>query len=207
MIHKPFYSKFTTFLLVNFMFALKHLNAQSGEADTTDNQVFQRWNYKVMDVSNRIATTYNADYYTVESFVWAALEYEEQIGIPATVVIGIAVYESSFTSYLFQHSGNPFGIKAGKDWAGPTFTKHDDGADTPFRMYISPEEAVLDFGQFIRARNWYNDARVCPRSDYRCVVEGLKKTDFEPGYSSNPEWDERLLEIIERLELQGLSAR
>jgi flagellum-specific peptidoglycan hydrolase FlgJ len=207
MIHKPFFSNFATFLLVNFIFASKHLNAQSGESDSTDNSVFKQWNDKVVDASARISTTYNADYYTVESFVWAALEYEAQIGIPATVVVGIAVYESSFTSYLFQHSGNPFGIKAGGDWTGPTFTKHDDGADTPFRMYISPEEAVLDFGAFIQARSWYNDARVCPRSDYRCVVEGLKKTDNEPGYSSNPEWDERLIEIIEKLGLQGLSAR
>ncbi|MCE7924621.1 MAG: hypothetical protein DYG98_16355 [Haliscomenobacteraceae bacterium CHB4] len=205
MIHKPFSSSFTTFLLMNFFLVTKHLNAQSGENDT-NSSLTTTLNESIHDISLRIANTYGADIYTVEPYVEAAVLYEDQIGIPASVVIGIAVYESSFKSYLFQHSGNPFGIKAGKDWAGPVFIKHDDGADTPFRMYISPEEAVLDFGRFIRARHWYDDARVCPRYDYRCVVEGLKKTDLEPGYSTNPEWDEKVIEVIERLGLQGLSA-
>ena len=203
--NKSFSSNVATFLLMNFLFALKHLNAQPGEADSTDNNAFRQWNDKVMDVSNRISTTYDADYYTVESFVWAACEYEKQIGIPATVVIGIAVYESSFKSDLFQHSGNPFGIKAGRDWTGPTFPKFADGENTDFRMYISPEEAVLDFGAFVRARGWYKDALSCSRDNYKCVVNGLKKTDTEPGYSTNPEWDTRLIEIIEKLELQDLS--
>ena len=116
--NKSFSSNFATFLLMNFLFALRHLNAQSGEADSTDNNAFRRWNDKVMDVSNRIAKAYNADYYTVESFVWAACEYEDKTGIPASVVVGIAVYESSFTSDLFLHSGNPFGIKAGRGPSG-----------------------------------------------------------------------------------------
>ncbi|GAB4492739.1 MAG: hypothetical protein OHK0019_15220 [Saprospiraceae bacterium] len=206
MIHKPFAPNFTTFLLMNFFFVTKHLNAQSGENDS-NSTVTTTLHESIHDISVRIANTYGADVYTVESYVEAAVAYEDQIGIPASVVIGIAVYESSFTSYLFQHSGNPFGIKAGKDWTGPTFTKHDDGADTPFRMYISPEEAVLDFGKFIQSRRWYDDARACPRSDYRCVVEGLKKTDAEPGYSTNPAWGDKVIEMIERLNLQALSER
>ncbi len=203
--NSQFSSNITTFLLVNFLFALRHLNAQSNENNSTDGQPQEQLDKKVMDVSARIAATYGADFYTVESYVWAAVENEDEIGIPASVVIGIAVYESSFKSELFLHSGNPFGIKAGKEWKGPTYTKHDDGADTPFRVYISPEEAVLDFGQFVQARGWYKDALACSKSDYRCVVDGLKKTDSEPGYSTNPAWGDKVIEMVEKLGLQALS--
>lgn len=200
-----FSSNFTTVLLMNFFLITKHLYAQNGETDEFS-ILYEYANDNTGDVSERISTTYGADAYTVESFVQAAVAQESETGLPASVVIGIAVYESGFNSYLFQHSGNPFGIKAGKDWTGPVFSKWDDGEETPFRIYISPEEAVQDLGRFVQARGWYADALACPASDYACVVEGLKKTDTEPGYSTNPEWDERVIEIIERLGLQELSA-
>jgi len=38
------------------------------------------------------------------------------------------------------------------------------------------------------------------------VVDGLKKTDTEPGYSTNPQWDEKVVEMIEKLGLQTLAA-
>lgn len=202
---KPFSSNLATFLLLNFLFALKHLQAQADDADS-NNGIYERLNDNILDVSARIARLYGADVGTVESYVRAAVNYEQEIGIPATVVVGIAVYESSFNSYLFQNTGNPFGIKAGKDWLGPTFSKWDDGAETPFRVYDSPEEAVLDFGDFIQARGWYADALACPSDDYVCVVDGLKKTQSEPGYSTNPAWGYRVIEVIEKLGLQTLSA-
>lgn len=205
--NKPFASNFTATLLMNFFFVLKYSSAQQSEPDLNDTDTQLAMNTNIHDVSYQIATMYGADVNTVEPYVQAAVNYEDEIGIPASVVIGIAVYESSFKSYLFQNTGNPFGIKAGKDWTGPTFSKHDDGADTPFRVYSSAEEALLDFGAFVRARGWYADALTCPRYDYVCVVDGLKKTDAEPGYSTNPVWDERVIETIEKLGLQALSAR
>ena len=205
--NKPFASNFTATLLMNFFFVLKYSTAQQSEPDLTDSNVPASMSVDVHHVSRQIATLYGADPGTVESSVQAAVDYEDETGISAAVVIGIAVYESSFTSYLFQHSGNPFGIKAGKDWTGPTFSKWDDGEETPFRVYISPEEAVLDFGEFIRARGWYADALACPNGDYVCVIDGLKRTDTEPGYSMNPQWDEGVLGVIEKVGLGELAAR
>lgn len=205
--NRQFASNFTATLLMNFFFVLKYSSAQQDEPDLNENSVQVTTGANIHDISYQIATLYKADVNTVESYVQAAVNYEDEIGIPATVVIGIAVYESSFNSYLFQNTGNPFGIKAGGDWTGPTFSKWDDGEETPFRVYNSPEEALLDFGLFIKSRGWYADALSCSSDDYVCVVDGLKKTETEPGYSSNPEWDEKVVAMIEKLGLQALAAR
>ena len=205
--NRQFASNFTATLLMNFFFVLKYSSAQQDEPDLNENSIQATTGANIHDISYQIATMYGADVGTVESYVQAAVTYEDQIGIPASVVIGIAVYESSFNSYLFQNTGNPFGIKAGRDWTGPTFSKWDDGEETPFRVYNSPEDALLDFGLFIKSRGWYADALSCSSDDYVCVVDGLKKTDTEPGYSTNPEWDEKVVAMIEKLGLQALAAR
>jgi flagellum-specific peptidoglycan hydrolase FlgJ len=155
-------------------------------------------------VSNRIATLYGADEQVVESFVQAAVALERNSGVSASVVIAIAIHESSFTSPLFLKTGNPFGIKASNPWTGQTFTKWHDGEATSFRVYDSPEEAVTDFGKFVAGRTWYSDALTCSIDDYSCVLDGLKKTPTEPGYSMNPEWDEAVTRIIEKLDLYVL---
>jgi flagellum-specific peptidoglycan hydrolase FlgJ len=201
--NSPCYFNFSSAFLTAFLFATEKLTSQSDDSSTF--KVNYPYENNVQTLSANIAAQYSADAATVESYVQAAINSEDKIGIPAAVIIGIAVYESSFTSHLFLNSRNPFGIKAGKDWTGPTYTIHDDGADTPFRVYGSAEEAIADFGAFIRARGWYADALACPSDDYKCVVDGLKKTDAEPGYSTNSDWDEKVIEMIEKLGLQDLS--
>lgn len=158
-------------------------------------------------VSARIASMYNADVETVERYLQAAVNLESRVGIAAPVVIAIAIHESSFKSALFLSSGNPFGIKASKPWVGPTFSKWHDGEETKFRVYASPEEAIWDLGNFIKSRPWYADVFDCPADDARCVIDALKKTEYELGYSMNPNWDEAIMAIIEKLGLQALATR
>lgn len=161
----------------------------------------------VQIVAARIATLYNVNASIVEPYVQAAVSLESGIGIAAPVVIAIAIHESSFKSPLFAAAGNPFGIKADKSWEGSTFSKWHDGKVTKFRVYESAEAAVLDFGNFVKSRKWYADALSCPMDDYPCVVNGLRKTAYEPGYSLNPKWDEAILGIIEKFELQTVAVR
>lgn len=158
-------------------------------------------------ISARIATLYRVDTSVVERYVQAAVNLESRIGIAAPVVIAIAIHESSFKSLLFIEAGNPFGIKASLPWVGPTFSKWDDGAETKFRVYASPEEAIWDFGNFIKSRAWYADVLDCPMDDSRCVIDALKKTETELGYSMNPGWDEAVLGIIKKMGLQALATR
>lgn len=158
----------------------------------------------VKSVSMRIAGSYGADTLVVERFVQAAIHLESRIGLSAPVVIAIAIHESSFKSELFTNAGNPFGIKASKPWTGPVYIKEKDPERIPYRVYGSAEEAIWDLGNFVKSRSWYADVFDCPMDDSRCVIDGLKKTEFEPGYSTNPGWDEAIMTIIQKCRLQEL---
>lgn len=188
------------------------LVAVSGETMAQDNQddtttVALPIGGDVRSVAALIASMYGGDPATIERFVQSAINLESGIGIAAPVVIAIAIHESSFKSDLFLNAGNPFGIKASKPWIGPTYSKWDDGKETKFRVYASAEEAVWDFGNFVKSRTWYADVFICDVDDSRCVIDGLKKTDQELGYSMNPNWDEAVLNIIQKVRLQELATR
>lgn len=191
--------------LAGILFASSHLTAQTSMSGPYPADVLLSGD--VQAVSARIASLYGADAETVELYVDAALNLEGRIGIAAPVIIGIAIHESSFKSDLFANSGNPFGIKAGKPWTGPTFSLWQDGIESKFRVYGSAEDAIWDFSVFIKSRSWYADALACPVDDSRCVIDGLKRTSLEPGYSLNSNWDESIMDIIQKVGLQGLTTR
>ena len=188
------------FIISSFLTA--NLSGQASKNDTCI--AIKPTEDSVIALSNRIAIVYGADAQVVERFVNAAIDIELETGITAIVVIAIAIHESSFKSALFINAGNPFGIKASDDWKGATYTKQDDGVASQFRVYPSPEAAVRDFGIFVNSRAWYTDALMCEKENYLCVVDGLKKTDTELGYSSNPLWDEAIIDIIAKVRLQHL---
>ena len=146
--------------------------------------------------ADRIARKYGANPLIVEAYWRLISDNQYDIGIPAPVIMAIAIHESSFKSLLFRLSGNPFGIKASYPWQGPTYSMMHEGVMTPFRVYASPEEAVRDFGSLMRLRWWYADALHCPADDYTCIVQGLRATLEEPGYASDPQWDEQILSTI-----------
>lgn len=204
--NKPCFPVFSPLFLSACLFIAENTTGQSARQNVTltNDAPFSS---DVQEVSARIASTYRVDLHTVEAYVQAAVQLESRTGIAAPVVIAIAIHESGFNSYLFVNTGNPFGIKASKPWTGPTFSMWHDDEETKFRVYGSAAEAVLDFGEFVHSRKWYEDALSCPMDDYACVIEGLKKTDAESGYSMNPNWDEGVLAVIEKMQLQQLAAR
>jgi flagellum-specific peptidoglycan hydrolase FlgJ len=196
---------FRSLFIVYVMISSLLTTILSGQVSSSDScVVLNPTKDSVVALSNRIAVSYGADALIIERFVQAAVDLEFETDIAAMIVIAIAIHESGFKSALFINAGNPFGIKASGDWDGATYTKQDDGAASRFRVYTSPEAAVRDFGFFVNSRSWYTDALTCEKDNYFCVVDGLKKTDTELGYSSNPLWDEAILDIIEKVGLQHL---
>jgi flagellum-specific peptidoglycan hydrolase FlgJ len=161
----------------------------------------------VQQVSARIAAMYGVDQALVEAFVGAAVRMERRNSIAAPVVIAIAIHESSFKSELFLNSGNPFGIQASKPWTGPVYNKLENGETIQYRQYNCPQEAVTDFGNLIESRAWYKDARTCPLDAYACIIEGLMKSDTEPGYSADPNWGAAVIDIIKKTGLDALVVR
>ena len=150
----------------------------------------------IRESADSIAIKYDCDPTTVEEYWKAICEHQYDIGVPAPVVMAIALNESSFKSQLFANTKNPFGIKASNPWEGPTFAMWHDNETTLFRVYASAEEAVLDFRELVQSRGWYSDALSCPFDDFNCFVQGLKMNSNEPGYALDPNWDENIMRLI-----------
>lgn len=183
------------------------LNAGLRDLNESESTLSLYFDELIRGVAQRIALKYNSDRQTVEEFIRAAFDRQYQIGIPAPVIVAIALNESSFNSALFIRTGNPFGIKASGPWDGPTYPMWHDGEMTHFRVYGSAEEALLDFSGLIHSRYWYEDALSCPFDNFECFVRGMEKGETEPGYALDPNWGDNILRLIEENELQPLCRR
>jgi flagellum-specific peptidoglycan hydrolase FlgJ len=158
-------------------------------------------------VAQVVSDSFGAPVATVEAFMKEALLLEKEEKIPATFFIGLAILESAgFSSHLYKNAKNPFGMKATKDWKGKKFMMWHEGANTAFRQYETPREAVRDFAKFLRGRKWYKDALACSSRDYDCFLEGLKANPEkkEPGYARDPAWADKIRRVIKKYELEVL---
>ncbi len=161
----------------------------------------------IRGIAQVVSDSFGAQVGLVEEFIREAKEMERDEGIPATAFIGIAILESSgFTSYLYQHAKNPFGMRATKIWRGNTFVMWHEGTDSPFRKYDSPREAVRDFAAFLNSRKWFRDALACSTSDLECFLVSMSAdtTKKEPGYAADPEWANKIRRVIKKYGLDRL---
>jgi flagellum-specific peptidoglycan hydrolase FlgJ len=164
-------------------------------------------NVTYAEVAKMVSDSFGAPVALIEEFIREAKAMELDEGIPATAFIGIAILESTgFTSYLYKQALNPFGMRATKIWNGPTFVMFHEGADSPFRKYDTPRQAVRDFNNFLESRKWFNDALKCPVSDIECFLTGMSanKSRKEPGYASDPEWANKVRRVIRTYKLDRL---
>ena len=194
-----------------FLLALTSLHGQEGTAAAAEEPI------QIIDLSAtlledaegsiaaRIATDFQSDAAYIQQFLEEAQKLEQSKGIPAPVVVAIAILESGgFSSYLFLEAQNPFGMKATKIWKGDTFSMWHEGEMTKFRLYPGAEGAVLDFSTFLHSRKWFRDALKC-KGDVDCFLRGLDPGSKEPGYSMDPEWSNKVKALIARYGLDALS--
>lgn len=161
----------------------------------------------IKNYSRTMALKYHSDALAIEAYWQAMYDNQYDIGVPAPVLMAIALNESWFKSELFRKTGNPFGIKAGETWNGPTFTLKRNGTTIRYCVYESADEAIVEFGKFIRSRWWYADALACPFDDFKCFIDGLKSDSNEPGYAMDPYWDMKVWRLIKENDLERLCRR
>ncbi len=161
-------------------------------------------------IAEVISDSFGAQVDLIEEFIREAKRLETDEKVPATAFIGIAILESTgFTSYLYQNAKNPFGMRATPPWKGETFVMWHEGADSPFRKYETPAEAVRDFAVFLRGRKWFRDAFKCSPADVECFLKGLSanRKKREPGYASDPEWPNKVRRVIKTYKLESLTKK
>jgi flagellar protein FlgJ len=132
-----------------------------------------------------------------------AVEASNATGIPARFLLGQAALESGWGKHEIRaadgsRSFNLFGIKAGRNWKGPTVevmtTEYVDGAPRKllqkFRAYSSYAEAFQDYAGLMQGNRRY--AAVLKQSDGAGFAMGLQRA----GYATDPQYADKLTRIL-----------
>lgn len=140
----------------------------------------------------------------------AALAVVERMrsGVPASITAAQAILESDWGRAPIAAEGNNyFGIKCKRTWRGATVAHVDDDRDAAgrlvescFRAYGSLAESFRDHSTFLTESDRYAKLFDVDPLDYRGWARGLKAS----GYATDHLYADKLIAIIERLELYTL---
>ncbi len=132
-----------------------------------------------------------------------AQEASQATGIPARFLLGQAALESGWGKREIRaadgsQSFNVFGIKAGRNWTGPTVqtmtTEYVDGVPRKvmqkFRAYSSYAEAFKDYAGLMQGSKRY--AAVLKQTDSAGFAYGLQRA----GYATDPQYGQKLTQIL-----------
>ncbi len=135
----------------------------------------------------------------IEQFKYWAMDEQIRTGVPASISLAQGILETgSGTSELCTQANNHFGIKCKKEWTGETFLHDDDRRNECFRKYKSAKDSYIDHSNFLRDRAHYRFLFDLEPTDYQAWCKGLRKA----GYATNPKYAVRLIQLIEKYNLQ-----
>lgn len=130
---------------------------------------------------------------------WSAIAVNQMsmYRIPASITLAQGLLESgNGNSKLAVEANNHFGIKC-HDWTGETIFMDDDAEQECFRKYETAEASFVDHSLFLSTKKRYEALFQLPIDDYKSWALGLKTA----GYATLPTYADRLIELIERLNL------
>lgn len=149
---------------------------------------------------------------TEDAFVRAvadlAIRERERSGIPASITAAQAILESDWGRAPIARAGNNyFGIKCKSYWKGKTVMHPDDDYDkngrlinSCFRAYSTVDESFRDHSDFLRTSDRYTKLFSHEVTDYKAWAHGLRHC----GYATDKAYGDKLIALIERLELFAL---
>ena len=131
-----------------------------------------------------------------------AIAEMHRMNIPASVKLAQAIHESSSgSSVVARNSNNHFGIKCKSYWKGNTYFHKDDDLNRKgqlipscFRAYNEVIESYVDHSNFLVNSSHYAPLFQLSKYDYKGWAHGLQKC----GYATDPNYAEKIIEIIEK---------
>ncbi len=144
----------------------------------------------------------------VRAVAHMAIQERIRTGVPASITAAQAILESNWgRAPIAQRGNNYFGIKCKSYWTGRTVAHVDDDRDAAgqltescFRAYDNIEDSFRDHSDFLRASERYAQLFRHAITDYKSWAHGLRQC----GYATDETYGEKLIGIIERLELYAL---
>jgi flagellum-specific peptidoglycan hydrolase FlgJ len=127
----------------------------------------------------------------IEKFDSLAVEVLSTYGIPASLVIGIALQESAAgTSKLCRLHHNHFGMK-GRVKSSRT----KSGYTTSYRKFKTDEDAYLHFGEMVSRKKYYSILK--GNMDYMKWLKAMKAA----RYATSSSWISHVDKMIKRYDL------
>jgi flagellum-specific peptidoglycan hydrolase FlgJ len=136
----------------------------------------------------------------VKRFATVAQTEMEKFGIPASITLAQGLLESNVgESKLAVENNNHFGIKCfSKSCKKGHCSNHSDDTHKDFfRKYNSAWESYRAHSQLLKQSERYRPLFNLKPTDYRGWAKGLK----EAGYATDPTYAEKLISLIEELQL------
>lgn len=127
----------------------------------------------------------------IDQFKDEAVRIMHETGVPASIVLGIAMHESACgNSVLARNLNNQFGVRGD---ARTYYYRHHKKVSTSYKRYASVYDSFQDFARIMTGRAGFSDlAEKLTHFDYKGWARGIQKS----GYAHDRRWGARVLALI-----------
>jgi len=138
----------------------------------------------------------------IEKFKDNAIAIMHQSGIPASIILGIAMHESGCgNSNIATKLNNQFGMKGD---GTSVYYKNNKKIRSPYKAYNSILESFEDFARVITEKKKFSHLSAeLTLEDYTGWVKGIERS----GYAGSKKWGSQVLAIINKYQLNSLDIK
>jgi flagellum-specific peptidoglycan hydrolase FlgJ len=135
----------------------------------------------------------------IEKFKDNAISIMNETGIPASIILGVAMHESGCgNSNIARMLNNQFGVKGS---GHEVYYKNKKEVRTPYKKYDSVLDSFNDFARIITQREQFSYLlETLTTQDYEKWVKGIQRG----GYAGSKKWGAQVLAIIRKYQLNTL---
>ncbi len=132
----------------------------------------------------------------IEKFKQDAIRIMHETGVPASIVLGVAMHESGCgNSLLAQNLNNQFGVKGS---GHITYYHKNKKVRTLYKKYESVYDSFQDFARIMMERREFSGlTESLTHFDYAGWAHGIQNH----GYASSHTWASQVLGIIKKYQL------
>ena len=148
------------------------------------------------------AQTKNTSQSYIEKFKANAIAIMHQSGIPASIILGIAMHESANgNSAIATNLNNQFGMKGGTT---SIYYKKNKKVKSAYKSYESVMDSFNDFARIMTEKKKFAHLPLqLSSTDYLGWVKGIQRA----GYASSKKWGSQVLAIIRKYDLNELDSK
>jgi flagellum-specific peptidoglycan hydrolase FlgJ len=138
----------------------------------------------------------------IEKFKDDAIRIMHETGVPASIILGVAMHESGCgNSSVAQHLNNQFGMKG---YGTVVYYKNHKKVHSSYKQYNSVLESFEDFARIMTDKKQFNYlGDEYTHYDYINWARGIQRS----GYASSRKWASQVLGIIQKYNLNSLDEK